>query len=85
MYFYQGLKNLDIQKLIYNKKKFKLKIKIFCLLVYGGIVVKMDHFHLFEEVLKKQFVHKKQWVMKSNNNMVFLLTCTCVLMLSCIL
>jgi hypothetical protein len=27
-----------------------LKIEIFCLLVFGGIAVKMDHFHLFEKV-----------------------------------
>ncbi len=29
-----------------------LKIKIFCLLVFGSIVVKMDNFNLFEEVIK---------------------------------
>jgi hypothetical protein len=36
-------------------RKFVLKIQIFCLLVFGSIVVKMDNFHLFEEVLKFVF------------------------------
>ncbi len=31
------------------------KIEIFCLLVFGGIVVKMDYLYLFEEVLKVLF------------------------------
>ncbi len=51
MYFHQGLKNLDIHKMIYHqKKKNLLKIEIFCLFVYEDIVVKMDNFHLFEKV-----------------------------------
>jgi len=36
-------------------KKKLLKIEIFCLLVFGGIVVKMVNFHLFEKVLKFLF------------------------------
>jgi hypothetical protein len=56
MYFHQGLKNLDIQKMIYHHFfKNILKIEIFCLLVFGNIIVKMDHFHLFEEVLNFLF------------------------------
>jgi hypothetical protein len=56
MYFHQGLKNLDILKVIYHHfKKISLKIEIFCLVVYGGIVVKMDQLHLFKEVLKFLF------------------------------
>jgi hypothetical protein len=31
------------------------KIEIFCLLMFGGIVVKMDKIYLFEEVLKVLF------------------------------
>jgi hypothetical protein len=50
MYFHQGLKNLDIHKIIYHHFFNLLKIGIFCLFVYGGIVVKMDNFYLFEEV-----------------------------------
>ncbi len=38
---------------------FYLKIKIFCLLVYGSIVVKMDNSHSFEHVLKNLF-HAKE-------------------------
>jgi hypothetical protein len=38
-----------------NDKSSFLEIEIFCLLVFGGIVVKMDNFHLFEEVLKFLF------------------------------
>jgi hypothetical protein len=33
-----------------NDKSSFLEIRIFCLLVFGGIVVKIDNFHLFEEV-----------------------------------
>jgi hypothetical protein len=56
MYFHQGLKNLDIQKMIYHHFILNiLKIEIFCLFVFGGIVVKMDNFHLFEEVLNILF------------------------------
>jgi hypothetical protein len=51
MYFHQGLKYLDIQKMIYHHFKiYNLKIDFFLKLVYGGIVVKMDNFHLFEEI-----------------------------------
>jgi len=32
-----------------------LKKEFFCLLLFGGIVVKMDNFHLFEEVLNFLF------------------------------
>ncbi len=56
MGFHQGFKNLDTQKIIFHHfKKHFLKIEIFCLLVYGSIVVKMDNSHLFEEVLKFLF------------------------------
>jgi hypothetical protein len=52
MYFHQGFNNLDIQKRIYHHFLLNLlKIEIFCLLVFGGIVVKIDNFHLFEEVI----------------------------------
>jgi hypothetical protein len=63
MYFRQGLKNLNIQKMIYHHfKKNLLKIEIFCLLVYRSIVVKMDHFHLFEKVLTFFLTHRwQQW------------------------
>jgi hypothetical protein len=50
MYLHQGLKNVDIQKMIYHFFNL-LKIEIFCLLVYGSIVLKMDNSHLFEEVI----------------------------------
>jgi hypothetical protein len=51
-FFHQGLKNLDIQKMIYHHFLLNLlKIKIFCLFVYGGIVVKMDNLDLLEKVL----------------------------------
>jgi hypothetical protein len=51
MYFHQGLKNLDIQKMMYQHFFKNLsKIEIFCLFVYGRIVVKMDNSHSFEEV-----------------------------------
>jgi hypothetical protein len=55
MYFHQGLKNLNIQKMIYHHFFNIFKIEIFCLLLYGCIVVKMDHFHLFKEVFKFLF------------------------------
>jgi hypothetical protein len=52
MYFHQCLKNLNIQKIIYHHFfKNLLNIEIFCLLVFGGIVVKIDKYHLFEKVL----------------------------------
>jgi hypothetical protein len=44
MYFHQGLKNLDIQKMIYYHFLLNfLKIEIFCLLMFRGIVLKMDN------------------------------------------
>jgi hypothetical protein len=44
-------KEFRYQKIIYHHFKENLsKSEIFCLLVYGSIVVKMDNFHLFEEV-----------------------------------
>jgi hypothetical protein len=56
MYFHQGLKNLDIQKVIYHHFfKNLLKLEIFCLLVFRGIAVKMDNFHLFKEVINFLF------------------------------
>jgi hypothetical protein len=56
MYFHQGLNNLNIQKMIYHHFLKKIsKIEIFCLFVYGGIVVKIDNSHSFEEVLKFLF------------------------------
>jgi len=56
MYFHQGLKNLDIQKLIYHHFFFKnLKNEIFFLLVFGSIVVKTDNLHLFEKVINFLF------------------------------
>jgi hypothetical protein len=44
MYFHQGFKILDI-----------LKSEFFFLPVFGGIIVKMDNFHLFEKVLNFLF------------------------------
>ncbi len=38
-------------------KKNLSNIEIFCLFVYGGIVVKMDNSHLFEEVLNFFVTH----------------------------
>jgi len=32
-----------------------LKVKIFCLLMYGGIIMKVDNFHLFKPVLNFLF------------------------------
>ncbi len=56
MYFHQSFTNLNIQKMIYHHLKKNLsKIGIFCFLVFGSIVVKMDNFHLFEEVVKFLF------------------------------
>ncbi len=56
MYFHQGLKSLNIQKMIYHHFLLNLlNIEILCLLGFGGIVVKMDNFHLFEEVLNFLF------------------------------
>jgi hypothetical protein len=56
MYFHEGLKNLYIQKLISYDFILKISnIEAFCLFVYGGIVVKMDNSHLFEEVFNYFF------------------------------
>ncbi len=56
MYFYQGLKNFEILKMIYLDFLLNFsKIEIYFLLVYGGIVVKMDNSHLFEMYLKFLF------------------------------
>jgi len=50
------LKKLDILKMIYHHFFKNLsKIEIFCLFMYGSIIVKMDNFHLFEEVPKFLF------------------------------
>jgi hypothetical protein len=58
------------------------KIETLFVFVFGGTIVKMNNFHLFWKGSKNFcFTHKRQWVMKSINNMVFFLTCTCVLML----
>ncbi len=52
MYFHQGLKKFNVQKMIYHHFHLNLsKVEIFCLLVFGDIVMKMDNFYLFEEVL----------------------------------
>jgi hypothetical protein len=86
MYFHQGSKNLKIQKMIYlHFFSNILKIKIYFLLVYGGIVVKIGISHLFEMVLKCLF---HAWEVMDNEiykQHCFFLTCTCVLMLLCIL
>jgi hypothetical protein len=51
-----NFKILDIKKMIYHYFLLNLlNIEIFCLLVVGGVVMKMDNFHLFEEVLKFLF------------------------------
>jgi hypothetical protein len=63
----------------------KIKIEIFCLLVFGCIVVKMVNFHLFEKVLKFLFHAMEAMGNEIFKNMVFFLTCTCVLMSLCIL
>jgi hypothetical protein len=56
MYFYQGSKNLKIQKMIYFQFLLNIsKIEIYFLFVYGCIVVKMNNSHLFEVVLKNLF------------------------------
>jgi hypothetical protein len=85
MYFHEGSKNLNIQKMIYYHFFNFSKIKIFCLLVYGGIIMKMDDSHLVEKVLKFLFHAKEAMGNESTNNMVFFLTFTCVLILLCIL
>jgi hypothetical protein len=47
--FPSRLKNLDTQKMIYHHFHLKfLKIKINCLLVFGGIVVKIDNFKILK-------------------------------------
>jgi hypothetical protein len=61
-----------------------LKIKIFCLLVFGGIVVKTDNFHLFEKILKFLFHANEAMGNEIYEQYDFFLTCTCVLMLLCI-
>jgi hypothetical protein len=54
--FSSRLKNLYIQKMIYHHFFKNLsKFEVFCLFVYGGIVVKMDKSHLFEEVVNFLF------------------------------
>jgi proteasome assembly chaperone (PAC2) family protein len=53
MYFYQG-SILIFKNDIFSKKNSKIKKKN--LIVYGGIVVKMDNSHLFEVVLRKLFL-----------------------------
>jgi len=56
MYFHQGLKNLNLQKMIYRHFILNvLRIEIFSFLVFGSIVVKMDNFHLFEKDLNFLF------------------------------
>jgi len=51
MYFDQGSNNVKIQKIIYHHLKFFFKYwNIYILLMYGGIVMKMDNSHLFEVV-----------------------------------
>jgi len=56
MYFHQDLNNIDIQKMIYHHFLLNiLKIEIFCLFMFGSIVVKMDNFHLFEKVFNFLF------------------------------
>jgi hypothetical protein len=59
--------------------------------MFGGIVVKMDNFHSFEEVLKFLFhaqeamgdeIHKQHGFFFLHGHMC---SCTCVLMLLCIL
>jgi hypothetical protein len=49
-------KNLDIHKMIYHHFLLNLsKIEMCCLLVYGGIIMKMDNSNSFEEVLNFLF------------------------------
>ncbi len=56
MYFHQGSKNVEFKKMIYLHFLLNiLKIEFFCLFVYGSIIMKMDHFHLFEMVLNFLF------------------------------
>jgi hypothetical protein len=56
MYFHQGFKNVDIQKMIYHHFLLNIfKIELFCLIMYGSIIVKMDNSHLFEKVLNFLF------------------------------
>jgi hypothetical protein len=56
MYFHQGLKKFNNKKMIYHHFLLNLlNIDIFCLLVFGGIIVKMDNFHLFEKVFNFLF------------------------------
>jgi len=64
-------------------KKF-LKIKIFCLFVFGGIVVKTNNFHLFEKILKFLFHANEAMANEIYEQHDFFLTCTCVLILLCI-
>jgi hypothetical protein len=40
--------------------------------------VKMDKFHLFEQVFKFCFMDKRQWVMKFTNNIFFSYIYVCV-------
>jgi hypothetical protein len=48
MYFDQGSKNLKIQKMMCHH--FKKIFQRYILLLYGGIIMKMDNSHLFKVV-----------------------------------
>jgi len=48
------------------------------MLMFKGIIVKMDHFHLFEKILNFCFMHRRQWKMKFTNNVVFFYMYMCV-------
>ncbi len=51
-YFHQGLKSLEIQKMIYLHFLLNFsKIEIFCLLVCVDINLKMDNLYSFKKVL----------------------------------
>jgi hypothetical protein len=81
MYFHQGLKNLNIHEMIYHHFFLKFKNEIFFLLVFGVIIVKMDNFHLFQEVLNFLFHAFEAMGNEIYKQHGFFLTYMCVLLL----
>jgi hypothetical protein len=55
MYFHQGLKILNVQKMIYHHFHLNISKVIIKKIVFRSIVVKMDDFYLFEKVFKVLF------------------------------
>jgi hypothetical protein len=83
MYFYQGSNNLKFLDMIYLLLKFS-KFEIYILLLYGGIIVKMNNSRLLEMFLNFLF---HAWEVMNNETYKehgFFLKCMLMLLL-CIL